>query len=206
MNEFERMVSDRLNRGSPEKREKMQRCSNLVFKFNHTESWVQQEAILKLLIEKQGTGLIVRPPFMCDFGENITIGDNSYINSGCTILDDSLVKIGSNVFIGPSVGIYTAEHPIVSEFRNERYYISHGIEIGDDVWIGGHTVVLGGVHIGKGAVIGAGSVVTHDIPSNVIAFGNPCRVYREINDDDYAYWRGLVQDYLNEQMEREVNL
>lgn len=128
------------------------------------------------------------PPFYCEYGKHISVGENFYANIGCTILDVGKVTIGDNVMFGPHVCIYTAGHPIHPESRNSGYEYGIPVNIGNNVWIGGSTAVLPGVTIGDNAVIGAGSVVTKDIPANVIAVGNPCRVLREITDADRQYY------------------
>lgn len=130
----------------------------------------------------------VIPPFFCDYGSNIFVGKNFFANSNCTILDVAKVTIGNNCFLAPNVSIYTAGHPIHPEIRSTG--IEYGIEvvIGNDVWIGGNSVICPGVHIGNGCVIGAGSVVTKDIPDNTIAAGNPCKVIRSITDKDKEFY------------------
>ena len=126
----------------------------------------------------------IHSPFHCDFGTNITIGPNFVGNYNLTILDEAHVTIGSNVFIGPNVGIYTVIHALDHHQRNEGIMRSKPVTIGDNVWIGAGVTILPGVTIGERAVIGAGSVVTHDIPAGVLAFGNPCKVVRDITDSD----------------------
>lgn len=129
---------------------------------------------------------------------NISVGENFYANYGCVIIDVCKVKIGDNVMFGPNVGIYTAGHPIDAEVRNSGLEFGKPITIGDNVWIGGSSVVNPGVSIGDCVVIGSGSVVTKDIPDNVIAVGNPCRVLRPITEDDKKYWRAERDRYYAE--------
>ncbi|MBQ2658776.1 MAG: sugar O-acetyltransferase [Erysipelotrichaceae bacterium] len=138
-------------------------------------------------------GAFVNPPFYCDYGKRIHVGKNFYANYNCTILDTAPVTIGDNCQIAPNVGIYTAGHPIHPDTRNSSYEYGKPVTIGDNVWIGANTVILPGVHVGNNVVIGAGSVVTRDIPDWVIASGNPCKVKREITDDDR---RKLFKDEL----------
>lgn len=126
----------------------------------------------------------ITPPFHCDFGKNITTGKNFYVNANCTILDVAKVTIGDNCLIGPNVSIYTAGHPIHPISRNSGYEYGKSVTIGDNVWIGGSSVICPGVHVGSNVVIGAGSVVTKDIPDWCIAAGNPCKVIRKITDED----------------------
>lgn len=144
------------------------------------------------LINKMGirhTGQIYfEPPFHCEYGTHISIGDNFYANTGCIMLDVAKITIGSNCMFGPHVYLLTAGHPIHPESRNSRYEYGIPITIGDNVWIGGNCTVLPGITIGNNAVIGAGSVVTKDIPDNVCAAGNPCRIIREITEEDRPYY------------------
>ena len=152
--------------------------------------------ILKELLGKIDGKCTIKPPFHCDYGKFIEIGDGTFINYDCIILDACKVKIGKNVMIGPRTCIFTSSHPIYAPVRISGYNISNPINIGDDAWIGGCVVLNQGVSIGKGSVIGSGSVVTKDIPENVIAFGNPCCVIRNINDKDKEYWENLREEYL----------
>lgn len=139
----------------------------------------RQKAIRDIL-GKTGETFTIEQPFMCDYGYNIEIGENFYANHNLIILDGNKVKFGDNVFIAPNCGFYTAGHPIDVKTRNEELEYAKPIEVGDDVWIGGNVVVLPGVKIGSNVVIGAGSVVNKDIPSNVVAVGNPCRVIKRM--------------------------
>lgn len=137
----------------------------------------------------------VNPPFYCDYGKNIEVGKNFYANYNCTILDVAKVMIGDNCMLAPNVAIYTAGHPVHPLTRNTLYEYGIEITIGDNVWIGGNTVICPGAHIGSTTVIGAGSVVTRDIPDYSIAAGNPCRVIRSITDADKKfYFRDLEFD------------
>lgn len=140
------------------------------------------EAVKDLLGKSEGA--FINPPFYCDYGTHIEAGKNLFINYNCTILDVARVKIGDNCQVAPNVAIYTAGHPVHPVSRNSLYEYGKEITIGDNVWIGGNTVICPGVYIGDNVVIGAGSVVTRDIPSWSVAAGNPCRVIRQITDDD----------------------
>lgn len=134
-------------------------------------------------------------PVYFDYGKNTYVGENFYANTGCTILDGAKVTIGDNVFLAPYVGIYTAGHPVHSHPRNLGIEYNFPVTIGDNVWIGAQSVINPGVTIGSNVVIGSGSVVTKDIPDNVIAVGNPCRVIREITEEDRAcYFRDMRID------------
>ena len=143
-----------------------------------------RKQIIQKLFKATGARFFVEPPFHCDYGYNISIGENFYSNYNCTILDGAAVTIGDNVLFGPNVSLFTAGHPIHFEARNLGWEFTAPITIEDNVWIGVQTVVNPGVHIGENSVIGSGSVVTRDIPPNVVAAGNPCRVIREISDMD----------------------
>ena len=140
--------------------------------------------LLNRLVGKCGENITIEPNFFCDYGYNLEFGENFYINHNSVFLDCAKIVFGDNVFIGPNCGFYTAGHPVVAEERNTFLEYANPICVGDNVWIGGNCVVLQGVTIGEGSVIGAGSVVTKDIPSNVVAFGNPCRVIRQITEND----------------------
>lgn len=131
-----------------------------------------------------GEGGTVISPFFCDYGYNIHIGDNFFANTNFTVLDGARVEIGNNVFIGPNVGIYTAEHSLDPFKRAEGIETARPVRIGDNVWIGGHVCILAGVTIGARSVIGAGSTVTRDIPEDCIAVGSPCRVLRKLDARD----------------------
>lgn len=139
--------------------------------------------IVKELLGKSD-GAFINPPFYCDYGFNIEVGKNFFANYNCTILDVAKVTIGDNCQMAPNVAIYTAGHPVHSQTRNTLYEYGISVTIGDNVWIGGNTVICPGVHIGSNTVIGAGSVVTKDIPDWCIAAGNPCKVIRKITDAD----------------------
>lgn len=171
--------------------EEHQACKRKLFELNTMEPDDQPAGIPKLLGELFG-GVGERPwlepPFHCDYGSNITVGDDFYANCNLTILDVGKVTIGSHAFIAPNVSIYTAGHPVHPESRNSGYEYGIPVTIGNNVWLGGNTVVLPGITIGDNVVIGAGSVVTKDIPSNVIAAGNPCRVIRQITAEDRNYY------------------
>lgn len=130
----------------------------------------------------------VNPPFYCDYGFHIETGKNFFANYNCTIIDVARVTIGDNCQFAPNVSIYTAGHPVHPDSRNSLYEYGIGVSIGDNVWIGGSTVILPGVHIGSNTVLCAGSVVTKDIPDWVVAAGNPCKVIRKITEEDRRYY------------------
>ena len=142
----------------------------------------QRRHFFKELLGSTGKRFYIENPFLCDYGSNIFWGENSYANFGCIILDPAPVYIGKNVMLGPSVKIFTATHPTEFEARNSGIEYAKEIRIGDNVWIGGGAIINPGVTIGNNSVIGSGSVVTKDIPENVVAVGNPCRVIKEIKN------------------------
>lgn len=138
--------------------------------------------LIKNILGKTKNKFIIEQPFMCDYGYNIKIGENFYANHNLIILDGNTVEFGDNVFIAPNCSFYTAGHPLDFSIRNEGLEYAKPIKVGNNVWIGGNVVVLPGVTIGDNSVIGAGSVVTKDIPSNVVAVGNPCKVIKHLNN------------------------
>lgn len=202
MNEKERML-----RGLPYKawldglEAEREACKAVIYQFNllRPEERDRIPEILKGLFGKTGEDIWIEPPFHCDYGWNIEAGENFFANYGLTVLDVGKVTFGDNVVIAPNVSIYTAGHPIHPESRNSGYEYGIPISIGNNVWIGGSVVILPGVAIGDNAVIGAGSVVTKDIPGNVIAAGNPCRVIRTITEEDRDFYyknrKFDVEDY-----------
>lgn len=141
--------------------------------------------VIKTILGSTKNNLTIMPPFWCDYGYNIHVGENFYSNHNLIILDGAKVSFGDNVFIGPNCGFYTAGHPLDYLRRNEGLEYAKPITIGNNVWFGGGVLVLPGVTIGDNTVIGAGSVVTKDIPSNSLAYGNPCRVIRKITKEDF---------------------
>ncbi len=147
------------------------------------EEVLLRKEILRELIGGYGKGLVIEPPFYCDYGSNITVGEKVYFNFNCVVLDVNRVNIGSNTLFGPNVQIYTATHPLDYKVRKEMLESGKPITIGEDVWIGGGVIICPGVSIGDHCVIGAGSVVTKDIPSDTVAAGNPCKVIKQLKKD-----------------------
>src|SRR5690242_3535391 len=139
----------------------------------------RRRAILRDLFAAGGDTVWMQPPFFCDYGSNIELGERVFFNFNCVVLDVCLVRIGSYTLFGPAVQIYTPMHPWDAELRRKQEF-GKPVEIGSDVWVGGGAVILPGVKIGSRSVIGAGSVVTRDVPDGVFAAGNPCRVIREV--------------------------
>ncbi|QQL48363.1 sugar O-acetyltransferase [Mucilaginibacter ginkgonis] len=158
------------------------KAKQLLHRLNVTEYVFNDntKAIVKELIPNSGEGLYIEPPFHCDYGYNVTCGDNVYFNVNCVVLDVMEVKIGSNVFFAPAVQVYTATHPLDAVERRSTEF-AKPITIGDDCWIGGGSIICPGVIIGNRCVIGAGSVVTKDIPDDSLAVGNPARVIRKLS-------------------------
>ena len=172
-----------------------------IYAFNHLEPdrLDEKEKLLKEILGKTGEYVNIEAPFHCDYGYNIEVGENFFANYNFTVLDVGKVRIGANAQIAPNVSIYTAGHPIHPDSRNSGYEYGISITIGDNVWIGGNVCIMPGVTIGNNVVIGAGSVVTKDVPDNVIAAGNPCRIIRTITEEDRDFYyrdhRFDVEDY-----------
>lgn len=139
------------------------------------------------IVSSSEENVSIMPPFYCDYGFHIHVGRGFFANYNCTILDVATVTIGENVLFAPNVSIYTAGHPVHPVSRQSGYEYGIPVTIGDNVWVGGNVVITPGVTIGDNVVIGAGSVVTKDIPANVVAAGNPCRVIRKITEEDKKY-------------------
>lgn len=162
----------------------------VIFSFNSLSPGEAEKRgnMLNQLLGQTKEKFHIEPPFRCDYGYNIEIGQNFYSNYNLVILDCAKVTIGDNVLIGPNVSIYTAGHPLHHELRNLDYEYAFPVSIGYNVWIGGNVVINPGISIGDNSVIGSGSVLTKDIPENVIAAGNPCKVLRKITDEDKLYY------------------
>ncbi len=162
------------------------RCNDLCYEFNQLRPSDRdgQHNILRQIFGKMGEHVDVNPPFWCDYGYNTSVGDYFFANRYCQILDGGKVTFGDHVFIAPNCLFTTAEHALDPEQRNAGLEVALPITVGNNVWIGAGTIVLGGVSIGDNTVIGAGSVVTKSIPANVVAVGAPCRVLREITEED----------------------
>lgn len=199
MKPIELMQAGKLHHwNDPEINELGKKAELLIEKYNATKVGEDEirKKILKELLGEGGDKCVIKPPFRCDYGKFIEIGEGTFINYDCIILDACKVKIGKHVLIGPRTCIYSASHPVYAPVRAAGYDVSKPVTICDDVWLGGNVVVNLGVTIGQGSVIGAGSVVTKDIPAGVIAAGNPCKVIHEINDEDRVYWERERDEYL----------
>jgi maltose O-acetyltransferase len=160
-----------------------ERARDLCLTLNATREgqYEERRRILRDLFGRGGDTVWMQPPFFCDYGSNIELGERVFFNFNCVVLDVCPVRIGRFSLFGPAVQIYTPMHPMNAQLRREREF-GKPVEIGSDVWIGGGAIILPGVTIGSGAVVGAGSVVTREIPAGVFAAGNPCRVIREITE------------------------
>ena len=171
-------------------REQM-KALELLYDFNQTRPSEQdkREKILKKMFAEIGDDCYIEPPFHANWGgKNVHFGNGVYANFNLTMVDDCDIFVGNNVMFGPNVTVSAGTHPIHPELRSKQAQYNIPIHIGNNVWIGANSVILPGVNIGDNSVIGAGSIVTKDIPSNVIAVGNPCRVLREINENDMKYY------------------
>lgn len=169
----------------PQLIEERMKCKKLCRAYNDLQPDMldERKSLLKTLIGKTGNEFCIEQPFYCDYGYNITLGENFYSNVNLVILDGARVTFGDNVFIAPNCGFHTAGHPLDVKQRNAGLEYARPITVGNNVWIGAGVNVLPGVTIGDNCVIGAGSVVNRDIPSNSLAVGNPCRVIRTLEQD-----------------------
>ncbi len=179
-------------------------AKKLLYRYNHCkpDNWRKLDKLIRKILGKAGGWVCVDQPFHCDFGKNISVGENFYANVNCVILDCGKVTIGDNVLFGPNVSIFTAGHPLHPESRNSRYQYGIEVTIGNNVWICGNVTINPGVRIGNNVVVASGSVVTKDIEDDVLAAGSPCRVIRRITDADRKYYFKQrefdVDDYLPE--------
>lgn len=171
---------------NPAYEEQIRKAKEKCYKYNQLcpNDMEAQRIILQDLLGKMGKETVITPPFWCDYGYNITVGDYFYSNHGMIITDGAKVSFGDNVFVAPNCCFTTAEHAIDPEMRKKGIEIAKPITVGNNVWIGAGSIILAGVEIGDNAVIGAGSVVTRSIPSNVVAVGVPCKVLRKITEKD----------------------
>ena len=158
--------------------------------------------LVRELFGKADESTFLNPPFFCDYGSNIFVGKNCFINYNCTILDNGKVRMGDNCMLAPNVSIYTAGHALYPDSRNLGYEYGIDVTIGNNVWIGGNTVILPGINIGDNVVIGAGSVVTKDIPAWSFAAGNPCKVIRKITEEDKEFY--YKQRKIDEEILKEI--
>ena len=175
----------------PELMKKQSECLDLLFEYNslRPSETEKKTALLKKMFAEIGEGCYIETPFHANFGgAHVHFGKNIYANFNLTLVDDTHIYVGDNTMFGPNVTLATAGHPVLPELREKGYQFNIPIHIGKNCWIGAGSVILPGVTVGDGSVIGAGSVVTKDIPSGVVAVGNPCRVLRKIGDRDREYY------------------
>jgi len=181
-----------------ELQEERDHCKEVIYDYNNTRpsEGAKRTQIMKSLLGSCGQGVFIETPVHMSYGNHVYLGENFYANFNLVLVDDGEIHIGDKVMIGPNVTLCTTGHPVYPSYREMVAHYSLPIHIGNNVWIGAHSVVLPGVTIGDNAVIGAGSIVTRDIPANVVAVGNPCRVLREITERDKEYYfRDLKVDY-----------
>lgn len=186
MTEYDKMlVGDWYNPLDKELRQLRLQVRQRLAKYNSSlpEQHKQRRNLLADIFAAVGRNVFIEPPFNCDYGKHITLGDGVFFNFNCVVLDVAPVTIGNNVLFGPAVQLYTVNHPLGAAERRTGVEQAASIVIGDDVWLGGGVIVCPGVTIGARAVIAAGSVVTKDIPADMLAAGNPCRIIRRLNDD-----------------------
>lgn len=188
MTEKEKMLNHQLYDANYDQalKEERAKAKDLCYEYNQLRPSDQagHREVMKQLLGKAKENFTIEPPFWCDYGYNIEIGENFYANHNLIILDGAKVTFGDNVFVAPDCGFHTAGHPIDFERRNQGLEYAYPITVGDNVWIGAGVQVMPGVTIGSNVVIGGGSVVVKDIPSNSVAVGNPCRVIRAITEED----------------------
>ncbi len=183
MSEYEKMCAgESFDAGDPILIKKRVKAHKLCAEYNLLSSGrgKQQKSILSQLLPNLNSSCYIEPRFCCDYGDNINFGNEVYLNFNCTILDCAEVSLGDRVKLGPNVQLYTVNHPLDAKQRASGMQVAKAITIAEDVWIGGGVIVLPGVSIGARSVIGAGSVVTKDVPADVVAMGSPCRVERSL--------------------------
>jgi maltose O-acetyltransferase len=181
MTQRERMLAgERYNFFDPELDAERQRAKELLRRLNGSEAASDRQAILRDLLGHIGLESIIEPPFHCTYGRNTRLGDHVYLNYSCVIIDNNEVVVGDRVMVGPCVQMYTAAHVLEAEARNQGWEIARPIVIENDVWVGGGAILLPGVTIGHDSVVGAGAVVTRDVPPSTVVAGNPARPIRAI--------------------------
>ena len=178
------LAGDLYDPTDPQLTAERRRARNLCKSLNESHDNEQdlRDRIIRDLFGRSGDDIWIEPPFYCDYGFNITLGSKVFFNFNCVLLDPASITIGNNVLLGPAVQIYAATHPLRASERRTWLEFAKPVDIGSDVWMGGGAIVCPGVRIGDRSVIGAGSVVTRDIPDDVVAAGNPCRVIRQLED------------------------
>lgn len=194
----ENMLAGKLYRVDQELSNLMSDNKKKIAQFNQATSDDEQNRLIQTIIPNSEDSIHIEAPFHCDYGDHIHLGNNFYANYDCIMLDVNHIYIGNNVLLGPRISLYTAGHPLSSAVRNSGLEFGKSITIGDNVWVGGNTIINPGVRIGCNTVIGSGSVVTKDIPDNVIAAGNPCRVIRKITEQDELNWQNQAREMSQE--------
>lgn len=194
----ENMLAGKLYRVDQELSNLMSDNKKKIAQFNQATSDDEQNRLIQTIIPNSEDSIHIEAPFHCDYGDHIHLGNNFYANYDCIMLDVNHIYIGNNVLLGPRVSLYTAGHPLSSAVRNSGLEFGKSITIGDNAWVGGNTIINPGVKIGCNTVIGSGSVVTKDIPDNVIAAGNPCRVIRKITEQDELNWQNQAREMSQE--------
>ncbi len=201
-NEKKKMLSGKLyTADDPQLAADYKKCRMLVRLYNAQSEEAGRDYklyLLEQLLGKCGEKCYMEPPIHFDYGCNTYVGENFYANFDCVILDVNKVTIGDNVMFGPCVKVFAAGHPIDPEVRAEDLEYGYPVVIGSNVWVGGGAIINPGVSIGDNTVIGSGSVVTKDIPANVVAAGNPCRIIREITQQDRDFWMAQREQYFAE--------
>ena len=201
MNQKERMLNELPYRVDEQLKKEVEFARDFCFRYNNISPLEKEKKkhLIQQFLGKTGKKCSIQSPFYCDYGFNIEIGENFFSNYNLTILDVAKVTIGDNVMFGPNVSLYTAGHPLHPVSRNSGYEYGLSIKIGNNTWLGGNVVVVGGVTIGENVVVAAGSVVTKDIPSNSLVAGNPARIIRTITDEEIDYYyrdrKFDVEDY-----------
>ncbi|MFD1393805.1 sugar O-acetyltransferase [Lacticaseibacillus jixianensis] len=192
MNDKQKMHSQALyNPDDPEISKIQLTCLERLYDFNQTRPSEQKlrQQLLHEMFAEIGEGCYLEPPFHANFGgRHVHFGDRIYANFNLTLVDDTHIYVGSRTMFGPNVTIATAGHPILPELRAQGYQYNAPVRIGENCWIGASATILPGVTIGNNAVIGAGSIVTKDLPDNVVAYGDPCKIARQVNQHDREYY------------------
>ena len=194
MTEREKMLAGlNYDPGDPELVAARARAVDLTMRINQEPAPAKRRALFNELVHAADGRAAIMPGFFGDYGDNIRLGARAFVNANCVFLDCGNITIGDEVMLGPKVAIYAVNHPIDPVVRSTHYDYPVPVTIGSNVWIGGSVVICPGVTIGDNTVIGAGSVVTRDIPSGVVAAGNPCRVIRTITQEESDYWKHQLE-------------
>lgn len=192
--------------GDMEIMKRQEQCLELLYQFNdlRPSQWEERQKILKQMFAEIGEECYIEPPFRANWGgHHVHFGKNVYANFNLTCVDDTHIYVGDYTMIGPNVTLATAGHPILPQLREKGYQYNASVRIGKNCWIGAGVIVLPGVTIGDNVVVGAGSIVTKDLPSNVIAVGNPCHILREVSEmDRECYFKGRKIDW--DEVERDM--